>query len=151
MPLNATDAARLSGFADRLTNNPAQCATAPAQFIRQLQLSNQLALDGGGVLYIYDTLFFWDTLAATSVWNDFVNFEDFHDLEITTLTNGDPTTVTGQIPAAELFRRDIGSLFRRGKVNNPVRLALSAKPAPGDADFKTTIQNYVFGLVCTAK
>ncbi|XGV94466.1 MAG: hypothetical protein ACAF41_17130 [Leptolyngbya sp. BL-A-14] len=151
VPLNATDSARLAGFADRLTNNPAQCATAPAQFIRQLQLSNQLTLDNGGILYIYDTLFFWDTLAATSVWNDFVNFEDFHDLEITTLTNGDPTTVTGQIPASELFRRDIGNLFRRGKVNNPVRLALSAKPAPGDPDFKTTIQNYVFGLVCTAK
>lgn len=151
VPLNATDAARLSGFADRLTSSPAQCATAPAQFIRQLQLSNQVALDGGGVLYIYDTLFFWDTLAATSVWNDFVNFENFHDLEITTLKNGDPTTVTGQIPASELFRRDIGSLFRRGKVSNPVQLALSAKPAPGDPDFKTTIQNYVFGLVCTAK
>ncbi len=150
VPLNATDEARLKGFADRLTSNSAQCATAPAQFIKNLQRSNQLSTDTG-VLYIYDTLFFWDTLAATSVWKDLVNFEDFHDLEITTLTNGDPTTVTGQISAAELFRRDIGNLFRRGKVNHPVRLALSAKPAPGDPDFKTTIQNYVFGLVCTAK
>lgn len=147
VPLNATDAARLKGFADRLTNNAAQCATAPAQFIKKLQRSNQLSTGD----YVYDTLFFWDTLAVTSVWNDFVNFEDFHDLEITTLTNGDPTTVTGQLPASELFRRDIGSLFRRGKVNHPVRLALSAKPASGDPDFQTTIQNYVFGLVCTAQ
>lgn len=147
VPLNATDAARLKGFADRLTNNPTQCATAPAQFIRKLQLANQLPSGE----YIYDTLFFWDTLAVTSLWNDFVNFEDFHDLEITTLTNGDPTTVTGQLPAAALFRRDIGSLFRRGKENHPVRMALSAKPANGDPDFKTTIQNYVFGLVCTAQ
>ena len=147
VPLNATDSARLKGFADRLSSNPTQCATPSAQFIKKLQLSNQLSTGD----YVYDTLFFWDTLAVTSVWNDFVSFEDFHDLEITTLTNGDPTTVTGQISAQELFRRDIGNLFRRGKVNHPVRLALSAKPASGDPDFKTTIQNYVFGLVCTAQ
>jgi inosine-uridine nucleoside N-ribohydrolase len=147
IPLNATDSARLKGFDDRLTASPVQCATASAQFIKKLQLANQLP-DGS---YVYDTLFFWDTLAVASVWKDFVNFEDFRDLEITTLTNGDPTTVTGQLPAAELFRRDIGTLFRRGKVNHPVKLALSAKPASGDPNFQTTIQNYVFGLVCTAK
>lgn len=146
VPLNATDQARLQGFGDRLKNNPAQCATAPAQFMKNLQFANSPA---PGV-FIFDTLFFWDTLAATSLWNDFVNFEDYSDLEITTLTKGDPTTVTGQIPARELFRRDIGSLFRLGRVNNPVKLALSTNPAPGDPDFKTTIQNLVYGLVCTA-
>jgi inosine-uridine nucleoside N-ribohydrolase len=147
VPLNATDSARLQGFADRLKNNPSQCTTAPAQFIQKLQFANNPA---PGV-FVFDTLFLWDTLAATSLWNDFANFENFQDLEITTLTNGDPTTVTGQLSASELFRRDIGSLFRRGKVNNPVKLALSTKPASGDPDFKTTIQNYVFGLVCTAQ
>ena len=111
VPLNATNEAKLIGFADRLQSNP-HCTTAPAQFMKALQLSNQ---PSPGV-YVYDTLFLWDTLAATSIWKDYVNFEDFSDLEITTLTNGDPTTVTGQIPAAELFRRDIGNLFRRGRL-----------------------------------
>lgn len=146
VPLNATDFARLQGFADRIKNNPAQCTTASAQFIKKLQFANEVA---PGV-FPFDTLFFWDTLAATSVWNNFVNFSDFRDLEITTLTNGDPTTVTGQLPAKELFRRDIGSLFRLGRVNNPVKLGLTVNPAPGDADFKTTIQNLVFDLVCTS-
>ena len=146
VPLNATDEARLTGFADRLQSNP-QCATAQAQFMKNLQLSNQ---PSPGV-YVYDTLFFWDTLAATSIWKDYVNFEDFSDLEITTLTNGDPTTVTGQVPPAELFRRDLGNLFRRGRYNHPVKLALSAKPAEGDPDLKTTIQNYVISLACTAR
>ena len=144
VPLNATNSAKLQGFADRIQNNPTQCQTAPAQFIKNLQLSNSPA---PGV-FIYDGLFLWDTLAATSVWKNFVNFEDFRDLEITTLTNGDPNTVTGQISAKELFRRDIGSLFRLGRVNNPVRLGLTVNPAPGDPDFKTTIQNLVFKLVC---
>ena len=145
VPLNATNEARLTGFADRLQSNP-RCATPSAQFMKNLQLSNQPT---SGV-YVYDTLFFWDTLAATSIWKDYVNFENFSDLEITTLTNGDPRTVTGQISVAELFRRDIGNLFRRGRYNHPVKLALSAKPAEGDPDFKTTIQNYVIGLACTA-
>jgi len=93
VPLNATNFARLQGFGDRIKDNPAKCATPPAQFIKKLQLANQTS---SGVL-VYDTLFFWDTLAVTSLWNNFVNFEDFHDLEITTLTNGDPNTVTGQL------------------------------------------------------
>lgn len=147
VPLNATNFARLQGFADRIKDNPAKCATAPAQFIKKLQLANE---PNPGV-FVYDTLFFWDTLAVTSLWNNFVNFEDFHDLEITTLTNGDPNTVTGQLPAKELFRRDIGNLFRLGRVNNPVKMGLSVNPASGDPDFKTTIQNLVFGLVCTAQ
>ena len=146
VPLNATNSAKLQGFADRIQNNPAQCQTAPAQFIKNLQLSNSPA---PGV-FIYDGLFLWDTLAATSVWKNFVNFEDSRDLEITTLTNGDPNTVTGQISAKELFRRDIGSLFRLGRVSNPVRLGLTVNPAPGDPDFKTTIQNLVFKLVCSS-
>ncbi|MGV0026620.1 nucleoside hydrolase [Phormidesmis priestleyi] len=146
VPLNATNFARLQGFADRIQNNPAQCQTAPAQFVKNLQLANSPA---PGV-FIFDGLFLWDTLAATSVWNNFVNFEEFRDLEITTLTNGDPSTVTGQIAAKELFRRDIGSLFRLGRVNNPVRMGFTVNPAPGDPDFKTTIQNLVFGLVCTS-
>ncbi|KAM3113801.1 nucleoside hydrolase [Phormidesmis sp. 146-33] len=144
VPLNATNFARLQGFADRIQNNPAQCKTAPAQFVKNVQLANSPA---PGV-FVFDGLFLWDTLAATSVWNNFVNFEDFRDLEITTLTNGDPNTVTGQISAKELFRRDIGSLFRLGRVNNPVRVGLTINPAPGDPDFKTTIQNVVFDLVC---
>ncbi|GEM_PF-1386851 len=147
VPLNATDSARLQGFGDRLRNNPSQCATAPAQFIQNLQFANSPA---PGV-FVFDTLFLWDTLAATSLWNNFVNFEDFHDLEVTTLTNGDPNTVTGQLSAKELFRRDIGSLFRLGRVGNPVKVGLTTNPAPGDPDFKTTIQNTVFNLVCTAK
>ena len=146
VPLNATNSAKLQGFADRIQNNPAQCQTAPAQFIKNLQLANSPA---PGV-FIFDGLFLWDTLAATSVWKNFVNFEDFRDLEITTLTNGDPNTVTGQISAKELFRRDIGSLFRLGRVNNPVRVGLTVNPAPGDPDFKTTIQNLVFKLVCSS-
>ncbi len=60
-------------------------------------------------------------------------------------------TVTGQLPQSELFRRDIGNLFRRGFHSNPVKLALSAKPAQGDPDFKTTIQNYVISVACTAR
>ncbi|MBC7970089.1 MAG: nucleoside hydrolase, partial [Verrucomicrobia bacterium] len=147
VPLNATDSARLQGFGDRLRNNPSQCATAPAQFIQNLQFANSPA---PGV-FVFDTLFLWDTLAATSLWNNFVNFENFHDLEVTTLTNGDPNTVTGQLSAKELFRRDIGSLFRLGRVSNPVKVGLTTNPAPGDPDFKTTIQNTVFNLVCTAK
>lgn len=146
VPLNATDTARLQGFADRLQTS-SKCATAPAQFIKNLQFANSPA---PGV-FVFDSLFFWDTLASTSVWNNFVNFEDFRDLEITTLTNGDPNTVTGQLTAKELFRRDVGSLFRLGRVSNPVKVALSTNPAPGDPDFKTTIQNFVFGLVCTAE
>lgn len=66
VPLNATNFARLQGFGDRIKDNPAKCATAPAQFIKNLQ---------------------------------FVNFQDFRELEITTLTNGDPNTVTGKLPA----------------------------------------------------
>lgn len=54
VPLNATDFARLQGFADRIQNNPAQCATAPAQFIKNLQLANNPA---PGV-FVFDTLFF---------------------------------------------------------------------------------------------
>ena len=146
VPLNATEVAKLAGFADRLKSNP-QCATPTAEFMKNLQLSNQPSPGA----YVYDTLFFWDTLAATSIWKDYVNFEDFSDLEITTLTNGDPTTVTGQLPAAELFRRDIGNLFRRGRYNHPVKLALSVNLAEGDPDFKTTIQNYVISLACTAQ
>ncbi len=66
VPLNATNEARLTGFADRLQSNP-QCATAPAQFMKNLQLSNQPAPG----FYVYDTLFFWDTLAATiAILND---------------------------------------------------------------------------------
>ena len=145
-PLNATDFASLEGFAGRIQDNPAVCATAPAQFIKNLQFANQVA---PGV-FPFDTLFLWDTLTVTSLWNNFVNFEDFHDLEITTLTNGDPNTVTGQISAPELFRRDIGNLFRLGRVNNPVSLGLSVNPAMGDSDFKTTLQNLVFELVCTS-
>ena len=146
VPLNATNEARLAGFADRLQSNP-HCTTAPAQFMKALQLSNQPTPG----FYVYDTLFLWDTLAATSIWKDYVNFENFSDLEITTLTNGDPKTVTRQIPAAELFRRDIGTLFRRGRYNNPVHLALTVKPAKGDPDFTTTIQKYVISLACTAQ
>ncbi|MBD0270163.1 MAG: hypothetical protein ICV77_17940 [Cyanobacteria bacterium Co-bin8] len=97
---------------------------------------------------MFDTLFFWDTLTVASLWNDFVSFVPFNDLEITTLTNGDPTTVTGQIPQAELFRRDIGNMFRRNRVNNPVEMALSVKTAAGDEDFAETIQDFVFGVVC---
>lgn len=85
-----------------------------------------------------------------SLWNDFVNFEDFRDLEITTLANGDPNTVTGQLPAEELFRRDIGNLFALERVDNPVKVGLSVNPAHGDPDFKTTIQNLVFDIVCTS-
>ncbi|MBD0268520.1 MAG: nucleoside hydrolase [Cyanobacteria bacterium Co-bin8] len=144
VPLNATDSANLAGFADRIENNPAVCNTAPAQFVKTLQRSNQPA---PGV-FVFDTLFFWDTLTVASLWNDFVSFVPFNDLEITTLTNGDPTTVTGQIPQAELFRRDIGNMFRRNRVNNPVEMALSVKPAAGDEDFAETIQDFVFGVVC---
>ena len=146
VPLNATDFARLTGFADRIQNAPTQCATAPAQFIKKVQLANQPV---AGV-FAFDGLFFWDTLTVASLWNDFVAFDDFKDLEITTLTKGDPATVTGQLPAAELFRRDIGNLFRLGRVQNPVKLARTVKPAAGDPDFKTTIQNFVFKTVCTA-
>lgn len=146
VPLNATDFARLQGFGERIKNNPSTCATAPAQFIQKLQFANNPA---PGV-FVFDTLFFWDTLAATSVWNNFVNFEDFNDLEITTLKNGDPNTLTGQLPAKELFRRDIGNLFRLRRVNNPVKMGLSVNPAQGDPNFKTTIQNLVFDLVCTS-
>lgn len=147
VPLNVTDFARLQGFADRIKDNPSKCNTAPAQFIQNLQFANEPA---PGV-FVFDTLFFWDTLAVTSLWNDFVNFEDFRDLEITTLTNGDPNTVTGQLPAEELFRRDIGNLFALNRVNNPVKLGLSVNPAIGDPDFKTTIQNLVFDLVCNSQ
>lgn len=146
VPLNATDFARLQGFGDRIRDNSAQCATAPAQFIKNLQFANEPA---PGV-FVFDTLFFWDTLTVASLWNDFVNFEDARDLEITTLTNGDPRTITGQLPANELFRRDIGNLFALERVNNDVKLGLSVNPAADDPDFKTTIQNFVFGLVCNA-
>lgn len=146
VPLNATNTARLQGFADRIQNSPRQCATAPAQFIKNVQLANSPA---PGV-FVFDSLFFWDTLASTTVWNNFVKFEDFNDLEITTPVNGDPRTVTGQISASELFRRDIGSLFRLKRANNPVKVGLTTRPAPGDPDFKTTIQNLVFGLICKA-
>ena len=146
VPLNATNFARLQGFAQRIQDNPSQCNTAPAQYIKNVQFANSPA---PGV-FVFDTLFFWDTLTVASLWNDFLNFEDFSDLEITTLTNGDPSTVTGQLPEAELFRRDIGNLFALGRVDNPVRLSLSVKPAAGDPDFKTTIQDFVFGLVCTS-
>ncbi|NMG08203.1 nucleoside hydrolase [Brasilonema sp. UFV-L1] len=146
VPLNATDFAKLEGFGDRIKNNPSSCATPPAQFIQKLQFANNPA---PGV-FVFDTLFLWDTLTATSVWNNFVNFENFSDLEITTLTNGDPNTVTGQLSAKELFRRDIGNLFRLGRVKNPVIMGLSVNPADGDPDFKTTIQNLVFDLVCTS-
>jgi inosine-uridine nucleoside N-ribohydrolase len=146
VPLNATDFARMNGFADRIQNSPTQCATAPAQFMKKVQFSNQPA---PGV-FVFDGLFFWDTLTAVSLWNDFVVFDNFSDLEITTLKNGDPNTVTGQLPAQELFRRDIGNLFRLGRVRNPVQLSRRVKPAAGDPDFKTTIQNFVFNTVCTA-
>lgn len=146
VPLNATNSARLQGFADRIKNNSARCDTAPAQFIKNVQFANNPAPG----FFVFDTLSFWDTLAATSLWNNFVNFENFRDLELTTIRNGDPNTVTGQLPAEELFRRDIGSLFAIKRVNNPVRMALSVNPASGDPDFKTTIQNLVFGLVCKA-
>jgi hypothetical protein len=53
----------------------------------------------------------WDTLTVASLWNNFVSFVPFNNLEITTSTNGDPTTVTGQLSRAEVFRRDIGNLF----------------------------------------
>jgi inosine-uridine nucleoside N-ribohydrolase len=145
VPLNATDFARLAGFATRLQENSAACNTAPAQFIKNLQLSNSPA---PGV-FVFDTLFFWDTLTVVSLWNEYLNFENFRDLEVTTLTNGDPNTVTGQLPANELFRRDIGNLFRLGRVKNPVKMALSVRPGEGDPDFKTTIQDRVFGIVCT--
>ncbi len=146
VPLNATNFARLQGFADRIKQNPSSCATAPAQFIQNVQFANNPA---PGV-YVFDTLFFWDTLAVTSLWNNFVNFTDFRDLEITTLANGDPNTVTGQLPESELFRRDIGNLFRLERVNNPVKMGLSVNPAIGDPNFQTTIQNLVFNLVCTS-
>jgi inosine-uridine nucleoside N-ribohydrolase len=146
VPLNATDFARLNGFAARINNNPQQCATPAAQFIQKVQLANQ-PVPG---VFAFDGLFLWDTLTAVSLWNDFVEFENFSDLEITTLTKGDPSTVTGQIPAKELFRRDIGNLYRLGKVRNPVKMALKVKPAAGDPDFQTTIQNFVFKTVCTA-
>lgn len=131
VPWNATDSARLQGFGSRIKNNPSMCATPPAQFIQKLQFANN---PSPGV-FVFDTLFFWDTLAATSIWNNFVNFEDFSDLEMTTLTNGDPNTLTGQLPAKELFRRDIGNLFRLGRVNNPVKMGLSVNPAQGDPNF----------------
>lgn len=144
VPLNATDFARLQGFADRIQDNPAKCNTAPAQFIKNVQFANNPA---PGV-FVFDTLFFWDTLTVTSLWNNFVNFEDLRDLEITTLTNGDPNTVTGQLSAKELFRRDIGNLFALRRVDNPVKVGLSVKPANSDPDFKTTIQDFVFDTVC---
>jgi inosine-uridine nucleoside N-ribohydrolase len=147
VPLNATDFARLQGFADRIQSNPAACNTAPAQFIKNVQLANSPA---PGV-FVFDTLFFWDTLTVLSLWNEYVNFEDFSDLEVTTLTKGDPTTVTGQLPASELFRRDIGSLFRLGRVQNPVKMALSVRTGANDPDFRTTIQNRVFGIVCNQR
>lgn len=147
VPLNATDTAKLQGFAARIENNPAKCATAPAQLIKNVQLANNPA---PGV-FVFDGLFFWDTLATTSLWNNFVKLEDFSDLEITTLTNGDPTTDTGPLTRQELFKRDSGNLFRLGRVHNPVKLALTTIPAPGDPNFQTTIQNYVFSLICTAK
>lgn len=146
VPLNATNFARLQGFADRIQDNPSQCNTAPAQFIQNLQFANEPAPG----FFVFDTLFFWDTLTVVSLWNNFVNFEDFSDLEITTLTNGDPNTVTGQLPAEELFRRDIGNLFALSRVDNPVKLGRSVNLATGDPDFKTIIQNLVFGLVCTS-
>jgi len=146
VPLNATNFASLQGFADRLKQNPSKCTTAPAQFIQKLQFANQ---PSPGV-FPFDTLFLWDTLAVTSLWNNFVNFKDFRDLEITTLRKGDPNTVTGRLPARELFRRDIGSLFRRGRVDNPVKMGLTVNPAPGDPNFKTTIQNLAFNLVCNS-
>ncbi|MBW4520939.1 MAG: nucleoside hydrolase [Scytolyngbya sp. HA4215-MV1] len=147
VPLNATDFARLEGFATRIQANSKACNTAPAQFIKNLQLSNQPAPG----FFVYDTLFFWDTLTAVSLWNNFVNFQDFHDLEITTLKNGDPNTVTGQLPAETLFRRDIGNLFRLGRVNQPVKMGLSVNPAAGDPTFTKTIQDTVFNIVCNQK
>ncbi|MCG8362324.1 MAG: nucleoside hydrolase [Pseudanabaenales cyanobacterium] len=146
VPLNVTDRVRLEGLADRIQDNPAVCATASAQFIKNLQFANE---PEPGV-FVFDTLFLWDTLTVTSLWNNFVNFEDFSDLEITTLTNGDLNTVTGQLSAKELFRRDIGNLFRLGRVDNPVSLGLSVNPDRGDPDLSTTLQNLVFDLVCTS-
>jgi inosine-uridine nucleoside N-ribohydrolase len=148
VPLNATDFARLEGFADRIQANSRACNTAPAQFIKNLQRSNQPAPG----FFVFDTLFFWDTLTAVSLWKkNFVNFQDFPDLEITTLKNGDPNTVTGQLPAETLFRRDIGNLFRLGRVNQPIKLALSVNPASGDPNFTKTIQDTVFDIVCNQK
>lgn len=99
--LNATNNVRLKGFADRLREALAAntCNNkAPAEFVRDLQDSNAIA---------FENLFFWDTLATTSTWNEFVNFQPFSNVKVTTLESGQDLA-----GGPSVWLRDAGKLFQ---------------------------------------
>ncbi len=136
--LNATNNVRLRGFADRLREALAAntCSNkASAEFIRDLQDSNAIA---------FENLFFWDTLATTATWNEFVNFQPFSNLKVTTLDSGQDLA-----GGPNVWPRDAGKLFQEEGGSSSVKIGLGVlRQDPSKASFTEEFQDFLFELVC---
>jgi inosine-uridine nucleoside N-ribohydrolase len=147
--INATQYVPLDGFRVKLGNaiEAQTCKTPAAQFVFGVQSINT----SDGSFFGYDTLFFWDELALTSISelnNNFVHFES-KNIGMTTRTSGENHQALN--PAnnnAAIWPRDAGKMYEvaGGSAAN-VGMGVNASPEV----FKETFQTYIFNILCSQK
>ncbi len=143
--VNATQYVPLDGFRTTLGNAIASgaCTTPAAKFVYGVQSANT----PDGNFFGYDTLYLWDTLALTSIFNNFVDYQD-KTISVTTRTSGENHTNPFPNDNAAIWPRDAGKIYEDPNGSEAkVGMGVIGDPSA----FKQTFQDYIYDVLCSQK